>query len=271
MHGMKKAINLALVVGGLLVSAMVLAGDVAPYANGPWLIFSFAAPGSVAKGCQPADPGGSPCWVGVNSLPADTPPWTFAVGASGATLAIVDIYNFGDVFAVYDYGVLLGQTSPAISGGFCSGDPDACVGTGASYGQFVLSQGVHSITLVAVATFGPMGYGAAAFRVDGDVMSVPPPPVTDTDGDGLADDVDACPTSVRTATVVVGTCDSQVPNELFANGCTIADKVGQCTNGVGNHGMQSSCASRLLNSLKKAGTITGAQKDALQSCVARSN
>ncbi|MGH7820397.1 MAG: hypothetical protein ACREQ9_11525 [Candidatus Binatia bacterium] len=100
-----------------------------------------------------------------------------------------------------------------------------------------------------------------------DFEAAPP----DTDGDGVPDDEDACPASDPTATaVVIGTCDSGVPNSFFANGCSVSDLVGQCVANAKNHGRFVSCVAKVTNGLKKAGVLTGNQKGKIQSCAARS-
>ncbi len=91
----------------------------------------------------------------------------------------------------------------------------------------------------------------------------------DADLDGLADDVDACPNSNLGATVALGSCDSGVTNTLFPNGCSIIDNIKNCQVGARNHGQFSSCATQYVNTLVNNGTITLAQKDAIQSCVAK--
>jgi hypothetical protein len=88
----------------------------------------------------------------------------------------------------------------------------------------------------------------------------------DADLDGVPDDVDCEPHSNFSPTVVIGGCDSGVPNTFFLSGCTISDLVAHCAAGAGNHGAFASCVAHLTNDLKKAGVITGAQKDAIQSC-----
>lgn len=93
----------------------------------------------------------------------------------------------------------------------------------------------------------------------------------DADFDGVSDDSDECLGSNLAPTVVIDGCDSGVPNTLLASGCTITDLVLECAVGAGNHGAFVSCATRTLNELKKAGIITGEQKEAIQSCASGAN
>lgn len=89
----------------------------------------------------------------------------------------------------------------------------------------------------------------------------------DPDLDGVEND--ACPVSNRQATVVIGGIDTGVPNPLFTSGCTITDLVlGQAT-GAGNHGQFVSGVANLLNALRNASIITGAQRGAIQNAAAR--
>ena len=91
----------------------------------------------------------------------------------------------------------------------------------------------------------------------------------DTDGDGVPDINDNCPNSIVSPTIVIDGCDSGVPNTIFPSGCTISDLIAACAQGKSNHGGFVSCVSHLTNDLKEAGTITGQQKGAIQSCAAR--
>ena len=95
--------------------------------------------------------------------------------------------------------------------------------------------------------------------------------MTDRDGDGIADDEDACAEGDIRATVVVDGCDSGVPNISFPGGCTLSDRIASMRTGAKNHGQFVSEAGKLLNDLMKDGLLTGAQKGAIESCVARSN
>jgi hypothetical protein len=76
---------------------------------------------------------------------------------------------------------------------------------------------------------------------------------------------------ILSATVVIDGCNSGIPNTLFATGWTIADLVAACAEGASNHGHFVCCVAHLTNDLKKAGTITGQQKSAIQSCAAQAD
>jgi hypothetical protein len=71
--------------------------------------------------------------------------------------------------------------------------------------------------------------------------------------------------------VVLDACDTGVSNTVFPSGCTISDLIASCAEGARNHGKFVSCVAHLTNDLKTAGTITGRQKGAIQSCAARAD
>lgn len=50
----------------------------------------------------------------------------------------------------------------------------------------------------------------------------------DEDGDGVPNDIDLCPNSIMTETVIIDEKDTGVENHLLENGCTIADHIQQC-------------------------------------------
>ena len=93
----------------------------------------------------------------------------------------------------------------------------------------------------------------------------------DNDDDGIQDYQDNCRNSDLSATVVIGDCDSKITNILLPTGCTISDKIAVCAEKTFNHGKFVSCVSHLTNDLKKAGTITGWQKGAIQSCAGQAD
>jgi hypothetical protein len=92
-----------------------------------------------------------------------------------------------------------------------------------------------------------------------------------SDGDGVPDGADQCLGSDPSATVVIGGCDSGVPNTVFATGCRISDAIEACASGAISHGDFSSCVTNYTNTLKWNGVISGAQKGKIQSCAARSS
>jgi len=84
----------------------------------------------------------------------------------------------------------------------------------------------------------------------------------DADHDAVPDEDDSCPNSNLAPTVVIGSCNSGVPNTILDTGCTITDLIAQCPAG----GSFVSCVSGVTNSLKSQGVITGAQKNAIMNC-----
>lgn len=91
---------------------------------------------------------------------------------------------------------------------------------------------------------------------------------SDTDGDGVTDNLDSFINSNLDSTVNLGDCDSAVENHLFADGSTMMDLILQCADNASNHGQFVSCVSLLTNTWKEAGLITGAQKGLIMSCAA---
>jgi hypothetical protein len=92
----------------------------------------------------------------------------------------------------------------------------------------------------------------------------------DADLDMVADDAgDKCLASDLSPTVSIGGIDTGVPNTFFSNGCTIRDLVAACQVGATNHGRYVSCGAGVTSSLQDQGFITGEQKDAIQSAIAR--
>ncbi len=82
---------------------------------------------------------------------------------------------------------------------------------------------------------------------------------------------DDCPNSDLSATVIIDGCNSGVTNTVFPTGCTISDFIAECAEGDSNHGQFVTCVSHVTDGLKKAGTITGQQKDAIQRCAAQAD
>ena len=92
----------------------------------------------------------------------------------------------------------------------------------------------------------------------------------DADGDGFPDDEDCNPNSDLRATVIIGSINTNVPNRLFDNGCTISDNIAQiAATSLRNHGQFVSRIAAYTNELEAGGIITGKQKGAIQSAAAR--
>ena len=101
-----------------------------------------------------------------------------------------------------------------------------------------------------------------------------PPVIVDTDGDGVPDDVDECPNSDFSPTVLINGVNTGIANtDVNPAGCTFADIVTEmidtCLDDAKNHGQFVSCVSHETNILKRAKTITGKQKGKIQSIVAK--
>ena len=99
---------------------------------------------------------------------APLPPWTFTAPV-GAYLIVTDAFLAGDIFLVYDFGVLLGSTSLV---GFdydypysCDIDPNPCYADPLmSSGIWFLGPGSHSITIDVDTN--PFWGGIGYLRVD---------------------------------------------------------------------------------------------------------
>ena len=253
----------ALLIGAFIgvpgIFGSAFAGDITQYANNTWLRAGYVWGTSEIVGCQPADPDGTACAFDDNSEEADDPPWTFESGPGAATITVVDGYVFGDQYAVYDHGVLIGVTSEAIPGlDACGEDPDYCLTTDASKGSFDLEPGPHSITMIEVT--GNFMSGVLWFRVDGDLG------IADSDGDGIPDDADACPESDLSPTVVVNSCDSTVANEVLADGCTITDLIEECFEINDRISRAYRCVKDTTNDLYNIGVIEWAERRLIRQC-----
>lgn len=95
------------------------------------------------------------------------------------------------------------------------------------------------------------------------ILFIEQPSPMDTDGDGVPNDVDLCPESDLSATVVVNDCNSGVENFLvpFGQGCTLADLVQEAFANGGQIGLQG-----LLADLEDEGIITPEDADAIAVC-----
>jgi hypothetical protein len=73
-----------------------------------------------------------------------------------------------------------------------------------------------------------------------------------------------------TDTIVIDGCDTGVADRKYEdNGGIISGLIEECTNELMNHEEYVSCVAKVTNQLKKAGTISGEEKGAIQSCAAQ--
>jgi hypothetical protein len=93
----------------------------------------------------------------------------------------------------------------------------------------------------------------------------------DSDIDGLANNLDACPSSSLAATVVVDGADTAVTDVLFTNGCTITDLIMNEAGGARNHGGFVSGVTHLLEALEDAGIITNDERRRIHNAAAHAN
>jgi len=103
-----------------------------------------------------------------------------------------------------------------------------------------------------------------------DTWELPSCPV-DSDGDGVPDPDDECDISDLRSTIVIAGCDTGVVNQLFDDGCTMADRIAGCATDVGNHGTFVSCVAQLTHDWVDEGVITSRDKGPIQRCAAQAD
>jgi len=158
----KLSVLILLVVGLCMVPALVQADSIT-VGDPLWYEFHFGLAGTFATTgvdeCVPSSSG--------NSQFAPDPAWTFAT-ASGTRVTIVDAFQAGDQFQLYDFGSPIGATTfVANTGTFITDDPAVAVGNAAlSRGFFSLAPGAHSLDIQVVQNALDTTAGCAYFRVD---------------------------------------------------------------------------------------------------------
>jgi hypothetical protein len=74
------------------------------------------------------------------------------------------------------------------------------------------------------------------------------------------------------ATVILNTCNTGTPDVILGTGATLGEQARVwfrvCAAGARNQGQFVNCIGHVANEAKKAGLITGAQKDAILGCAA---
>lgn len=137
--------------------------------DGSWHEFGFNAAVSAAASC------GGFCVPTTNPVAEQTsaPSWTFS---GSATLTVLDLFNAGDRFEAFDFGVSLGTTSVVANTGLitCANDI-ACALADLAYSRLVLDLGggPHSLTINVIQNASSTFGGAAVFQLR--PTSVPEP------------------------------------------------------------------------------------------------
>lgn len=93
----------------------------------------------------------------------------------------------------------------------------------------------------------------------------------DTDGDGIADNVDACPLSDLRPSLVIDGCDTRVSNLLGPDGCTFGDNIGLIALAVSNHGEFVRETTNYTQRLVAEGLIRENQRGPIHACAARAS
>ncbi len=74
----------------------------------------------------------------------------------------------------------------------------------------------------------------------------------------------------RSTNILIGECDTGVVDQL-EEGMSISQRIGKCALEAKNHGQFVRCVAHLTNELRKAGKISGREKNAIQSCAAHAH
>lgn len=197
-----------------------------------------------------------------NGLNADVPPgpeipagnivtWDYVVTNTGDTILT-------NITVTDDKGVSV--TCPAIN--LEAGDSMICSGTGSA------TEGQYENTGAVEAIYPADTPEANIVVTDSDVSHYLGVAPEDSDGDGINDNLDQCQDSDANTTIIIGSCDTGVENELFDTGCKMSNLIAQCAISAKNHGKFVSCVASLTNGWTKAKLISGREKGAIQRCAA---
>lgn len=93
----------------------------------------------------------------------------------------------------------------------------------------------------------------------------------DDDGDGVPNDLDFCPDSIITSTIIFGDTDTGVTNTVSPDGCSLADRFQDGIANAKNHGQFVSSVAKKCKDLERAGFITKAESKAIKTSAAQSN
>ena len=91
----------------------------------------------------------------------------------------------------------------------------------------------------------------------------------DTDDDGVFDVDDECPDSQAADLIVIGDCESELPNQVFPDGCTMMDRIAECEADARNHGAFVSCVGDLVDQWSDEEAIDPTDKGDIIRCAAQ--
>lgn len=91
---------------------------------------------------------------------------------------------------------------------------------------------------------------------------------SDEDEDGVGDACDQCIASDLAMLLKMGRCQTDVVNQLFLDGCSMADGLASCCSTNSAHGGRVSCIARLTNTWSRRGVISSRQRRQIVRCAA---
>lgn len=92
----------------------------------------------------------------------------------------------------------------------------------------------------------------------------------DQDNDGVPDVDDECPDTVLSDTVIVGDCDTSVPDQVLVNGCCMSELIASCNAGRRNHGQAIRCVADLVRTWRRDGIFGPRDQRLIIQCAAGS-
>ena len=135
----------------------VIAAAITP--DGTWHEFLFGQAGSAVTDC------GGGCVATINPVAVqDAPPWTFA---GPAVIRVLDLFQHGDRFTLFDNAVAIGTTSVVVNDGVSTCDNNiGCAVGDAAYSRLVVAvgAGAHSLTINVIQNALGTSGGAAVFQ-----------------------------------------------------------------------------------------------------------
>lgn len=92
-----------------------------------------------------------------------------------------------------------------------------------------------------------------------------------SDNDGLIDECDTCPESNSDITIIINSCDTNVTNTMFDDGCNMADVIAECQSGIRlrDKGKNVSCTVELATNWLRSRLITGREFSQIIRCNAK--